>query len=240
MEIVISKNVSNCLCIKNISLYSCRRIAMLRWPWKKKISKTGSVEEVDQPLPTISLSDEMGVEHSPNRQKAKTNTYDELHSRGSLTVPKPSELRHQHIGFSGYGSSTHLSEEKRQRVNSTLSSTSVHSSSSTSYYSADGESPSGIKSLATAKAIDNSSTSVAEPKASKEQLRLEKLEKNLIIVGKKFCECQEQLNTLSSIKIKVAKLEEQLREIMKERGEIQPKIQCVGQNEDTKVCLYFS
>ena len=33
----------------------------------------------------------------------------------------------------------------------------------------------------------------------------------------------------------MAQLKEQLREIMKERGEIELTIQCDGQNEDTKV-----
>ena len=208
---------------------------MLRWPWKKKISKTGNVEEVDQPLPTIHLSDESSVDHSPKPQEAKSKTCADLSD--SLRVPRPSELRHQQVRSSIYGSSTHLSEEKRQRANSTLSSTSIQSSSSTSYYSADGESPSGSKVLTTTKVIDSNSSSVAELKY---QLRLEKLEKNLETVERKCCEYEEQLNSFSGIKNKVAQLEEQLREIMKERGEIELPIQCDGQNDDTKVCLYCS
>ena len=120
---------------------------MLQWPClEKENSKTGSVEEVDQPLPTISLSDESG-----------TNIHQSLKRQNQRLTLTQVELYNQQVRSSDYGSSTHLSEEKRQRANSTLSSTSFQSSSSTSYYSADGESFSGSKLLTTAKANDNNS-----------------------------------------------------------------------------------
>ena len=193
----------------------------------KPNSRAASPEDIEppaqppQPLPTISLPEEHstdGESIGPQKTVAKSQG----RSGMRLNVPKHKNLHHQASNTSDYGSITSQghdalsalleSSPHRLRADSNVSSVSFHSDVSTStYYSAQGNSPTDSKRLPT----KGSATSPVF--TSKERERLEQLEK----------QCQkyeEQLQEYAELKTRVYDLESKLSQMQERERHVESSV----------------
>ena len=215
--------------------------AMFKWPWKRKgrtalkpNSTTASPQDVEPPaqlplpLPTISLPEESSTDgESVGPQKVVAQSQGRPGMR--LNVPKHKNLHHQASSTSDYGSitshhdaSSAVSESSshRLRANSNVSSSSLHSdiSSTSTYYSAQGHSPTDGKRLP----MKGSATSPVF--TSKERERLEQLEK----------QCQkyeEQLQEHAELKKRVCDLESKLSQMQERERHAESSVARAGGGE---------